>query len=96
MNKNELLDRLRSIYDSCSHTDTKKEILDLIIDVGKSYVNNFGDLGITWDSKGSNGGPGVGPHTRTIPFNGCNTVSNDKDGLTLKDVYPNLYSEKKF
>lgn len=100
MNKNELLDRLRSIYDSCSHTDTKKQILDLIIDIGKSYDNNFRDLGITWDSKGSNGGPGVGPHTGTIPFNGYNTISNFNEpekgggGFKLSDVFPNLYAKK--
>lgn len=107
MNKNEILDRLRTIYDSCSNEDTKKQILDLIIDIGKDNKSN---LNITWDNgptiKGipcdykDNNGPGVGPHTGTVPFNGYNTVSNSKElekgsgELKLSDIFPNFHAEK--
>ena len=98
MNKNEILDRLRTIYDSCGGEDTKKQILDLIIDIGK---DNNSNLAITWDNgstiKGvpcyrmDYNGPGVGPHTGTAPFNGYTIISNSKEpekydtGLKLSD-----------
>lgn len=107
MSKNMILDRLRTIYDSCGSEDTKKQILDLIIDIGK---DNNSNLAITWDNgsniKGipynyvDNNGPGVGPHTGTIPFNGYNTLSNFNEpekgsgGFKLSDVFPNLYAKK--
>ena len=47
MSKNMILDRLRTIYDSCGSEDTKKQILDLIIDIGK---DNNSNLAITWDN----------------------------------------------
>ena len=100
MSKNEILDRLRPIYDSCSNEDTKKQILDLIIDIGKDSKSN---LNITWDN-GSNikgipcdyrdydTGPGVGPHIGTGTPNGypyVNTSSSpDKTkGFTFNDVF---------
>lgn len=107
MNKNEILDRLRAIYDSSKDDTTKKQILDLIIDIGKDNKSN---LNITWDNgpniKGipcnyrDDNGPGVGPHTGTAPFNGYTTISNSKEvgkgdeGLKLSDVFPNPYAKK--
>lgn len=108
ISKNMILDRLRTIYDSCGNEDTKKQILDLIIDIGK---DNNSNLAITWDNGSTikgipcdyrdyNTGPGVGPHTGTAPFNGYTITSNSKEpekydtGLKLSDVFPNLYTKK--
>ena len=41
MNKNEILDRLRTIYDSSRDEDIRKMILDLIIDIGKDKYNGL-------------------------------------------------------
>lgn len=41
MDKNSILDALRVIYDSCSNDFTKKQLLDLIIDIGKDNKSNL-------------------------------------------------------
>ena len=103
MSKNMILDRLRTIYDSCGSEDTKKQILDLIIDIGK---DNNSNLAITWDNgstikgipcdyRDNNSGPGVGPHTGTpngYPYLNVSGPDNTK-GFRFNDIFSSSTSE---
>lgn len=106
MSKNMILDRLRTIYDSCGSEDTKKQILDLIIDIGK---DNNSNLAITWDNGSTikgipcdyrdyNSGPGVGPHTGTgtpngYPYANISSGSDKNNGFRFNDIFSSSTSE---